>query len=663
MNCSSLKAGTNFVLSGKKGSLLRKLDDDIWQVEDFLTKRISQLSEEQLINSYLEGTFKIESTHSSRQENLERVKVQEKATEIEWEEALVRRKYVKAVLDVPSTHSRIGPIIEEVWDSIKKPKKPPNSATVIRWKNKFVSAEGDIASLIEKRGRKGNRESRFSDEERSFIEESINTKISRGEKRTVQWVIDDASALVIEENKLRLTNDQLKMPTRSIVQRMVNEIDARELYLAQKGYAATNNAFRSVLGHRVTSAPGERSEADHTQLDVYVIDDKTDFPLGRPWLTVCIDDYTRCVLGIFISFEEPSYYTVAECLKHALLPKKLPPQEHISTEHSWNSYGVMRELVVDNGLDFHSKSLEKLCYSMNIEIHYSARKTPWFKGKVERFLGTLNKDLIHPMPGTTFSNIVEKGDYDPVKHALIKYSVLKEIVNKWVVDVYHQKTHRSLGVSPSRMWETSIRKDEILVPDDPDLLNVVMGHSQKRVLSHKGIELFGLLYNSPELSKLRDREGLKLSVQVRVIFSNIGQIFVFSPDGSEVFKVPALRKEYASELTEYQHRICQNFAKEKLGDDSPDGWLLAKKAIADLIRHEILGGKKKRRRGLARYMEGGLEEKTKAAPEEMESLVHLDDEIHIDSEPDGSNEKGTLLNQVIEPTYRNRSNLNSDKEF
>jgi len=662
MNCSSLKAGTNFVLSGKKGSLLRKLDDDIWQTEDFLTKRIRLISETQLIEYYLDGTFKIESTNSSRQENLERVKVQEKATEIEWEEALVRRKYVKAVLDVPSTHSRIEPIIEEVWDSIKKPKESPNSATVIRWKNKFVSAEGDIASLIEQRARKGNRESRFSDEERSFIEESINTKISRSEKRTVQWVIDDASASVIQENKLRLTNDQLKMPTRSIVQRMINDIDERELYLAQKGYAATNNVFRSVLGHRLTSAPGERSEADHTKLDVYVIDDESYMPLGRPWLTVCIDDYTRCILGIFISFEPPSYYTVAECLKHALLPKKPPSQEYISTDNSWNSYGVMRELVVDNGLEFHGESLEKLCYSMNIEIHYSARKTPWFKGKVERFLGTLNKDLIHPMPGTTFSNIVEKGDYDPVKHALIRYSVLKEIVNKWIVDVYHQKAHRALGASPSRMWETSIRQDEILLPDDPDLLNVIMGHSEDRVLTHKGIELFGLFYNSSELSKLRDREGPKLSVQVKVIYSDIGQISVFSPDGSEVFKVPALRKEYASGLTEYQHRICKEFATEKLGDDSPDGWLLAKKAISNLIEREILGGKKKRRKNTARYSEGGLEKNTKPSPEETRSLAHIDDEHHIDSDIVSNNEKGTALNQGVEPTYRNRANGNSDWE-
>lgn len=658
MSCSSFKAGTNIVLLGKKASLFRKIDEK-WQVEDFLTRNIDLITEKKLLEHYVEGDLVFEPVFGTRKEKVEIVKVYEKATETQWEEAKVRRKYVKAVLDIPNTRSRIEPIIKEIWGGIEKPNLIPDFATVVRWKNKFIAAEGDIASLIERPARKGNRSARFSDEELGFIKESIWKRNSRGEKRTVQWVIDYASALIIKENRLRTESDQLKAPTRSIVQRMINEIDARDLYLAQKGHAATNNAFRSVLGHRETSSPGQRGETDHTLIDAFVIDDESSLPLGRPWLTVCIDDYTRCVLGYFISFEPPSYYTVAECLKHAFLPKDTPSQKHISTENTWCSYGVMRELVVDNGLEFHSKSLEKLCYSLNIEIHYSARKTPWFKGKVERFLGTLNKELIHPMPGTTFSNIVEKGDYDPVKHAVIKYSVLKEVVNKWIVDVYHQKPHRSLGVSPSRMWETSIRPDEILVPDDPTLLNVIIGHSESRTLSHKGIELYGLLYNSPELSKLRNREGLKLKVQIRVTFSDIGQIAVFSPDGSEMYIVPALRSEYASGLTEYQHRVCKSFAKNKLSDTSPDGWLLAKKSISDLIDKELLGGRKKNMNKIARYIGGNLE----PIPEKTKNLAHIDDERHIDRDSAvGSKEKEKAPKKVFEPTYRDRSNTNSDKE-
>jgi hypothetical protein len=31
----------------------------------------------------------------------------------------------------------------------------------------------------------------------------------------------------------------------------------------------------------------ERVEIDHTKLDLFVVDQKTNLPIGRPWLTAC----------------------------------------------------------------------------------------------------------------------------------------------------------------------------------------------------------------------------------------------------------------------------------------------------------------------------------------------------------------------------------------
>jgi len=46
-----------------------------------------------------------------------------------------------------------------------------------------------------------------------------------------------------------------------------------------------------------------------------VVDDQSGLPLGRPSVTACIDCYTRCILGIYIGFNPPSYQSVAACLK------------------------------------------------------------------------------------------------------------------------------------------------------------------------------------------------------------------------------------------------------------------------------------------------------------------------------------------------------------
>jgi putative transposase len=240
----------------------------------------------------------------------------------------------------------------------------------------------------------------------------------------------------------------------------------------------------------------------------------------------------------------------------------------------------MRELVVDNGTEFHSKSLENACYSLGIEIHYSARKTPWFKGKIERFLGTLNAAIAHGNPGTTFRNIFDKEDYNPSKHAVVRWTKLQEIIRMWIVDVYHQKPHRTLKAPPAVVWRSSINPEDILLPDDPAQLDAILGRSEGRRLTHKGIELYGLLYNSPELTALRMQLGDKLDVEIRVDDGDLGHIVVFSPDKKHMFKVPALAFDYANGLSSWQHRVCKRYAARELNKYDTASWLEAKMTIA-----------------------------------------------------------------------------------
>ncbi len=74
---------------------------------------------------------------------------------------------------------------------------------------------------------------------------------------------------------------------------------------------------------------------DHSRLDIFVVDESTRLPLGRPWLTLIIDDNTRVVIGYYISFEPPSGVSMTRALKHALEPKELYPE----TKGVWDAWG------------------------------------------------------------------------------------------------------------------------------------------------------------------------------------------------------------------------------------------------------------------------------------------------------------------------------------
>ena len=201
--------------------------------------------------------------------------------------------------------------------------------------------------------------------------------------------------------------------------------------------------------------------------------------------------------GMFVGFIPPSFLTVSLCLKDAFRPKTWLKQAYPDIRSDWPAHGVMRELVLDNGPEFHSDSLEQVCLFNGIEMHYAPRKTPWFKGKIERFFGTLNEGVAHGTPGTSFNSIFEKGDYDPAKHAIVTFSTLKRVVRRWLADVYHQKPHRALGISPVEMWNSSIKPEDIRVPEDPAVLDVIMGRRYQRALTHKGVEFQGLYSTRP----------------------------------------------------------------------------------------------------------------------------------------------------------------------
>ena len=54
-------------------------------------------------------------------------------------------------------------------------------------------------------------------------------------------------------------------------------------------------------GHLTSEIPLEIVQIDHTQADVFVVDEIYRKPIGRPWLSVAIDVATRCIVAIYLS--------------------------------------------------------------------------------------------------------------------------------------------------------------------------------------------------------------------------------------------------------------------------------------------------------------------------------------------------------------------------
>lgn len=580
MSTQTFQSNVSVSIGGTNLTLLRMVSDTLWQLEDQSTGRIHEYTIDELETLYVNRELiflknpssQVPAYQTSDDRFLKGISPEKLDT------AKKRRVYAKALDGLPATKKLMVPAIQRVWEQLGSVGTKPHFSTVCRWRRKYLENDKSIHKLIDQDQRRGNRNRRYPQEVIKIVLDAIDLHYMTLERKSIQDTLDQAELAVRRENKLRPTDTQLPLPTRRLLSAEIGRIPAFDKCAARYGREAAIKMFRSVLSHRTTLLPLERAEIDHTRLDIMVIDDETGLPTGRPWLTICIDDFTRCILGVYVSFSSPSYMTVAKCLVDSFMPKTNLRTLFPSVVNSWDAHGVMRELVVDNGSEFHSQSFELACLMLGIEIHYSARKTPWFKGKVERVQGSLNRAVAHGVPGTTFSNIFEKGDYDPKKHSIARLSTLNENIRIWIADHYHQKPHRTLKVSPQDAWRNSIRTEDIRLPNDLHLFDAIVSKSASRVLTHKGIEFECLFYNSPELANLRRRYGETLEVDIRYNDEDIGSIFVVYQNVPPI-KVRALKYAYAKGLSKWQHKLFRDYAARELKKYDSTGWLEAKEKI------------------------------------------------------------------------------------
>jgi len=83
----------------------------------------------------------------------------------------------------------------------------------------------------------------------------------------------------------------------------------------------------------------------------------------------------------------------------------------------------------------------------------------------------------------------------------------------------------------------------------PAKLDSIFGRSEQRLLTFKGIYVYGLRYNSQELTSLLSRRSDKIRVEVRINETDLGHIIVLPMDKTQMIKVPALLFDYAKGLT------------------------------------------------------------------------------------------------------------------
>ncbi len=293
-------------------------------------------------------------------------------------------------------------------------------------------------------------------------------------------------------------------PSYSTVREIVQALDPALVTLALEGPASYRDRHELVFRRRA-DRPNQTWQADHTELDILTIgaDGKPD----RPWLTIVMDDHSRAICGYTVFTGAPSALNTALALRQAIWRK---------TDPGWAMCGLPDILHVDHGSDFTSHHLDRTAVALHIRIIHSIVGRPQGRGKIERFFGTINTELLTTLPGhlgpgsRTPTPVLDLPSLDRAIGALIA--------------TYNDRTHRELGISPRDAWVA-----DGWLPRMPDTLEELDGLlltvPKSRTVQRDGIHFQGQRYLAPTLAPFVGR-----TITIRYDPRDISEIRVYDHD-------------------------------------------------------------------------------------------------------------------------------------
>ncbi|PSB85364.1 integrase [Photobacterium damselae subsp. damselae] len=451
------------------------------------------------------------------------------------------------------------PILKEKFGSTT-----PSASSIYRYWRAFRKSDFQLSSLIPK-VTAGNTGKNVPEELEPLIQEAIKDYFSAEE----QTVASAYLTLETEVSRFNVTNDtQYSLFSIQSFRNRLKKYSEYEKIMLRKGKNAADATFRKVGQRPATTRVLERVEADHTRLDLFVIDERHGIPLGRPWLTLLYDTHTKSIIGFYLGFEPPSYLSVSLALENAILPKDYVKELYPSIEGVWPCYGLPEHLIVDNAAEFNSIDFKIACKDLKIKVKKNPTKKPWLKGSVERYFRTVNNRLLSRIPGKSFTNIFERKDYDPLRNAVIDSQLLQEIIHIWIVDMYQNGKNGLESNIPNLSWVDAVNSS---IPPRPfkgsrDELKFNLGKNREVSLDKNGIRLGTTIrYSSVRLARYfgyRTCKNMK-SVRVRIKYdpSCLGRVYVLDETKEEFFAVEAIDADYAYSVSEWLHKTCCNYAR------------------------------------------------------------------------------------------------------
>lgn len=405
---------------------------------------------------------------------------------------------------IRSNHSRVRKSFKV---NVTQLTKLPCSITIRKHVKIYRECNGDILAHRNKRAvYSGN--SLVNTETKQFIWERIQLHIKETPdnlRNVAKMVLRDMKAE--NDTRLKSITPLLYVPSLRQIERYMEQIEPFQLAVLRHGYDRSRKMFSSYTKGLGAKFIGERVEIDEWEVDLLtwlidlkiidMLDTKTieRIPRGRRWVCVAIDTSSRVILGLRIA-KSPSTDELRQLMSMVVMDKTELARA-AGARGNWRHHTGIQGLAADTGPARAKEFIERVS-DLGATMLFGPLGCPELRTKIERFFGTLTRNLMPYLPGQTFSNVVKKGDHNPEDTSVLTDDDLIRILICYVVDVYHNDTHAGLGgQSPASRWRDLENECGLVLPP-PDRLTrcVALGVEVPVKLSNRGVLVNSNYYSS-----------------------------------------------------------------------------------------------------------------------------------------------------------------------
>lgn len=212
----------------------------------------------------------------------------------------------------------------------------------------------------------------------------------------------------------------------------------------RKGYNETRKTHDPIRDHYPeVQRPLEVVQIDHWKADIEILSDDRLEVIGRVWITLAIDVYSRMVFGLHVGLDAPSTTTLGMAMINGMTRK-----DAIAAKYGleWNNpiAGRPERVECDNAGEFTGNSAIKSFDHFNIRLKWRPLGQPQYGAHIERLNGNL-AERFKDLPGATGATAAERKELRPeMTAAFTLEDVTKQV---WlIVDEINNAVHTGEGM-------------------------------------------------------------------------------------------------------------------------------------------------------------------------------------------------------------------------